>query len=417
VLDSSETTRGRTAAILVAAGRGERLGPGLLKPLRHVGGRSLLERSVDAFLTHPAIDELVVALPKELAESPPDCLCDRSKRIRVVAGGDRRQDSVANAIDATSPSVDLIVVHDAARPFVTAEVISRTIDAARRTGAALAALPARDTVKQVEPEDGRESAEGQSSRVVQTLPRSALVLAQTPQAFERRVLVDAFASCPPGVEATDEAWLVERAGHVVTVVPGDPFNLKITVPEDLIVAEAITRAREGMPPSPGGQPIGRFRIGHGYDLHRLVDGRPLILGGVQVPFERGLLGHSDADIVCHAVTDAILGAAAAGDIGRHFPDADPAYEGASSVALLRTAAGLVSARGYRIVNVDVTVIAERPKVAPYVDAMRGSLAEALGVSIEAVSVKGKTNERVDAVGRGEAMAAHAVALIELVDAR
>jgi 2-C-methyl-D-erythritol 2,4-cyclodiphosphate synthase len=194
--------------------------------------------------------------------------------------------------------------------------------------------------------------------------------------------------------------LAERAGHQVRLVDGDARNLKITTADDLDIAERLV-----------GAPAAAVRIGNGYDLHRLVQGRPLILGGVTIPFERGLDGHSDADAVCHAVTDAILGAAGAGDIGRHFPDTDPAWKDANSLGLLERAAGIVAAAGYRVVNVDVVVIAQRPKLAPHVDAMRATVARALGIASDMVSVKGKTNEGVGSIGAGESIAVHAVALV------
>jgi 2-C-methyl-D-erythritol 2,4-cyclodiphosphate synthase len=188
----------------------------------------------------------------------------------------------------------------------------------------------------------------------------------------------------------------------VRIVEGEPSNIKITTPEDLSAAEI--HARHGAPARTG-------RAGLGYDLHRLVDGRPLILGGVTIPFEKGLQGHSDADVLCHAITDAILGAACAGDIGRHFPDSDPRWKGASSLDLLKRAAGIIEADGLEVGNVDASLVAERPKLAPYIDTMRAKIADVLGVSIDRVSIKAKTNEGVDAIGRGEAMAAHAVALL------
>jgi 2-C-methyl-D-erythritol 4-phosphate cytidylyltransferase/2-C-methyl-D-erythritol 2,4-cyclodiphosphate synthase len=206
-----------------------------------------------------------------------------------------------------------------------------------------------------------------------------------------------------GEDATDEAMLAERAGFRVQLVEGDAGNIKVTTPEDLDVA----RLRLSGPP----RPAGLTRIGTGYDLHRLVPGRPLVLAGVTIPFELGLDGHSDADIVCHAVTDAVLGAAAAGDIGRLFPDTDPEWKGADSVVLLGRAVALIRRAGYAVVNVDATVIAQQPKLLPYLDAMRANLARALGCSEDAVSVKGKTNERLDSMGRGESMACHAVALL------
>jgi 2-C-methyl-D-erythritol 4-phosphate cytidylyltransferase/2-C-methyl-D-erythritol 2,4-cyclodiphosphate synthase len=262
------------------------------------------------------------------------------------------------------------------------------VSAASEAGAAIAAIRAHDTVKQTDA----------SGAITATLPRERIYLAQTPQAFRVPVLRDALRL---EGEATDEAMLAERAGHTVRVVDGDPRNLKITTPDDLTMAEHFT----GTTAAPA------LRIGNGYDLHRLVAGRPLILGGVRVPFEKGLEAHSDGDVICHAVTDAVLGAAGAGDIGRHFPDTDPAWKNADSIELLRRAAALVRQAGYTIVNVDVIVIAQKPKLAPHSDAIRGNLAGALGCDASQISVKGKTNEGVDSMGAGESIAAHAVALL------
>jgi 2-C-methyl-D-erythritol 4-phosphate cytidylyltransferase/2-C-methyl-D-erythritol 2,4-cyclodiphosphate synthase len=358
----------------------------------------LLERSVALFSTHPAVDEMVVALPREVTEGPPACLLAAPKPLQIVAGGALRQDSVANAFAAVSERSEVIVIHDAVRPFASADLISRTVAAAAESGAALAAIQARDTVK-----EGLRHAPGESWVVKATLPRESIFLAQTPQAFRRAVLVDALAvGC--GVNATDEAALAELAGHPVRIVEGEVSNIKITTPDDLRVAEAIARITEGSGPA--------TRVGAGYDLHRLVDGRPLILGGVTIPFDRGLHGHSDADAVCHAVTDAVLGAAAAGDIGQHFPDTDMQWRGASSLDLLRRAVALVSGLGFAVANVDVVVVTERPKLGPHLDAMRTKLAAALGLTPYEVSVKAKTNEGVGEIGRGEAIAAHAIALVQ-----
>jgi 2-C-methyl-D-erythritol 4-phosphate cytidylyltransferase/2-C-methyl-D-erythritol 2,4-cyclodiphosphate synthase len=378
-------------AIIAAGGRGERFGAEQPKQLILIGGRTMLERSVDAFLTHAAVDEVIVALPAELAGRPPVYLTQAAKPLQIVAGGARRQDSVAAAFRAVPASCDVIVVHDAARPFASADLISRTIDAAAEFGASLAAIAARDTVKQVA-----------GSMVRATLDRRTIYLAQTPQAFRRDILRDALAVTS---DATDEASLAEQAGHAVRIVEGETTNIKITTPEDLWMAEAISR---------GGKAARTGRAGMGYDLHRLVEGRPLILGGVTIPFERGLAGHSDADAVCHAVTDAILGAAGAGDIGRHFPDTDQQWKGASSIELLRRAVAVVNGMGLAVGNVDATVILERPKLAPHIDAMRANLAEVLGVTVDRVSVKGKTNEGVGELGRGEAVAVHAIALVRSV---
>ena len=356
-------------------------------PLR---GRSVLEWSVRALLAAPDISEVVVALPGDVAAAPPPFLVDGAdaSRITIVEGGARRQDSVARAFERVPPSADLIVIHDAARPLVSQALIERTVRAAAETGAAIAAMPASDTVKRVA-----------GGRVVGTLRREEIALAQTPQAFRAEVLRAALALAD---DATDEAALAERAGYAVRVVDGDPQNLKVTTPADLAMAERLLDAPA---------PEVRLRIGNGYDLHRLVTGRPLVLGGVTIPFEKGLLGHSDADAVAHAVTDAILGAAGAGDIGRHFPDTDAAWKAADSLDLLTRAAALIRQQGYRVVNVDLVIVAERPRMAPYVPEMTARLARALGVDAARVSIKGKTNEGVDSMGAGASIAVHAVALI------
>jgi 2-C-methyl-D-erythritol 4-phosphate cytidylyltransferase/2-C-methyl-D-erythritol 2,4-cyclodiphosphate synthase len=393
------------SAIIAAGGRGQRLGGTVPKQLLSVAGRSMLERSVQLFVAHPEIDEIIVALPAEITAEPPPYLAATPKSMRIVAGGIRRQDSVANAFEAISERSEVIVIHDAARPFASADLISRTISAAVEAGAAVAALPVRDTVKLAAQGSSDRAAgpEGATTTVAQTLPRELIFLAQTPQAFRRHVLRDALALSDPGVDATDEASLAERAGYIVRIVAGEASNIKVTTADDLPLAESLARA--------AGSASRAGRAGTGYDLHRLVEGRPLMLGGILVPFERGALGHSDADVVCHSVTDAILGAAGLGDIGRHFPDSEARWKGASSLALLARAAALVAASGFRVSNVDVTVILERPKIKDHVEAMRTAVAGALGIDAGHVSIKGKTNEGVDAIGRGEAIAAHAVALL------
>ena len=378
-------------AIIAAGGQGTRMGGDRPKQLMSLGGVTILQRSVDAFDRCRQVDEIVLVVPPELATDSASVARPEGTPVRVVAGGIRRQDSVARGFDASSLSSEIIVVHDAARPLCPTELIVRTIEAAARHGAAIAALPAQDTVKQ--------RAAGDDRFVGRTLARQCIVLAQTPQAFRREVLAEAVGLGRRGVEATDEAVLAERAGHRVVLVAGDPMNIKITTQRDLSIARRFLG--ETMP----------ARVGFGYDLHRLVEGRPLVLGGVRIPHDRGLAGHSDADAVCHAVADAILGAASAGDIGRHFPDTDPRWKGASSIELLRAVVDLVRSRGFVVVNLDVVVVAERPRIGPHTDGMCKAVASAVGVEPDAVSIKGKTNEGVDATGRGEAIAAHAVALL------
>jgi 2-C-methyl-D-erythritol 4-phosphate cytidylyltransferase / 2-C-methyl-D-erythritol 2,4-cyclodiphosphate synthase len=381
-------------AIIAAAGAGTRLGGVVPKQFLAVGGQSVLARALEAFYASPRVTDVIVVTRSEAVAQVQASVRPGGKPTIVVPGGATRQASVARGVEQLAGGVEYVLVHDAARPFVTPALIERALDGAIADGAAIVALPVTDTVKRV-------TAAGGPPRIVETIPRETIYLAQTPQAFRRDVLEAAVALGRDGVEGTDEAALAERAGHPVRIVEGDPDNVKITTPADLERARVIAGAARAL-------------VGTGYDLHTLVEGRPLVLGGVTVPSNRGALGHSDADVVCHAVTDALLGAAALGDIGRHFPDTDPAWKDASSIDLLARAAALVRGAGYDVTNVDVSVILQRPKIAPFIDAIREGVARAVGLPLVRVSVKGKTNEGVDAVGRGEAIAAHAVALIEAV---
>ena len=278
----------------------------------------------------------------------------------------------------------LVAIHDAARPFVSRAVITAALEAAARTGAAAPAVPVKDTIKVA-----------QGGRVVSTPDRAMLYAVQTPQCFSREKYRQALA-CVTGEQArqvTDDCSLFELAGMPVELTAGDYGNYKITTPDDLKKEKTM-------------------RIGHGYDVHRLVEDRKLILGGVEIPYEKGLLGHSDADVLLHAVMDAVLGAAALGDIGRHFPDTDPAYRGADSLALTRAVAALIREHGYTVGNIDATILCQKPKLAPYIEEMRRNIAAAFGVAADAVSVKATTEEHLGFTGEGLGIAAHAVALLE-----
>jgi len=374
--------------VIVAAGRGARLGAAVPKQFLDLGGRSVLQHSVATFIAHPDIRETVVVLPAESVAHGPALAGGVAGAVRFVAGGDRRQDSVRLGVAGLSTDVDVILIHDAARPFADAAIIDRVIAGTRESGAAVPAVQARDTIKRVD----------LTRHVVhETLPRQEIWLAQTPQGFQRSVLDDVLALGTGTLDATDEAMLAERAGHPVRVVAGDERNVKITTADDLRSARA---AHVSVP-----------RVGTGYDLHRLVEGRPLILAGVVVPFGRGPEAHSDGDVLCHSIIDAILGAASAGDIGQHFPNTDPRWKNAPGLTLLERTVAIVREAGWAVANVDATIVLERPKIMPHVPAMREHLARTLALSIGQVSVKAKTNEGVDATGRGEAIAAHAVAVL------
>jgi 2-C-methyl-D-erythritol 4-phosphate cytidylyltransferase/2-C-methyl-D-erythritol 2,4-cyclodiphosphate synthase len=391
------------SAILAAGGRGARMGAAVPKQLLMIGERSILQRSFDALEVHAAISEIIVVLPSELAAAPPEFLQSTRKRVCVVGGGATRHESVANAFArVTAKEAGYVLIHDAARPFASSGLIEKVIDAARHSPgrSAIAAMRSSDTVKEVASERGAERV------IARTVPRDTIYLAQTPQVFFHQFLAQAIDLGRVRGDATDEASLVEAAGHPVVVVDGEPSNIKITTEEDMRVAEAIAGVG-----NPGARIRAVPRIGIGYDLHRLEPGRPLIIGGVSVPHETGLIGHSDADVLCHAITDAILGAAAVGDIGRHFPDTDPQWKDANSLMLLTRAVKIVRDAGFTVSNVDAVVIAEAPKLFPYVDVIRRSLAAAIGIDVSAVSVKGKTNEKVGPLGRNEAIAVHAVAML------
>lgn len=347
----------------------------------------------------PEIAEIVlVVAPEDVERARKELVRSGGPQTeRVAAGGARRQQSVRAALAEVSSGCDLVVVHDAARPFAKPDLIRRCLEAAALHGAAVAAVPATDTVKQVGPD----------LEVAATLDRCRLWLVQTPQAFRRELLVEAHeAAAAAGVECTDDASLVERLGHRVQVVPGDRDNIKITWPEDVCRSEQMMAS--------GQQGIHQeitTRTGIGYDAHRFTEDRPLVLAGVRFRDSKGLLGHSDADVVCHAICDALLGAIGAGDIGQHFPDSDPSYERISSVSLLERVSNMVRESGWDIENVDAVVIAEEPRIAPRIADMRRCLADAMGTEAARVSLKGKTTEGMGFTGRGEGIATQAIAVL------
>ncbi len=383
----------RVGAILAAGGSGTRAG--LAKQWVRLGGESVLLRSARVLAACDLVDALVAVVPAGEERRAQGELSGLEKPVTVVAGGPARSDSVRNGLAALRGCA-IVLVHDAARPFATPELARAVALAAARHGAALAAVAATDTVKKASPETGETGLR----RVESTLDRRALWLAQTPQGFRTDVLWRAFeAAGPAAAEATDECALVERLGSPVMLVPGEEGNFKITTAADL----ARARARVDAPAAP-------IAMGIGYDVHPFAEGRKLILGGVEFEGD-GLLGHSDADICAHAIGDAVLGAAGLGDLGRHFPDTDPQWKGVSSLKLLREIARKVGEAGWRVGNCDVTLAARRPKIAPRAEEMRRCLAEALGIAPGQVNVKATTGEKLGFVGRGEGIAAHAVALL------
>ena len=362
-----------------------------------LGGETVLERSVRAFDECPEVDELVIVTGAS-SENAQRAVARCKKPVRLVKGGSTRAESARSGVAAAHGR--LVAVHDAARPFVSQSVIADTIAAAARCGAAAPAVPVKDTIKQAKGGNGKTVPEG--CMVENTPDRSTLYAVQTPQCFDRAAYLAALDELDEASArlVTDDCSLFELTGRAVQLTQGDYANYKITTREDL--------------PRPEQKEEHKMRIGHGYDVHRLVEGRKLILGGVEVPFEKGLLGHSDADVLVHAVMDAVLGAAALGDIGQHFPDNDPAYSGADSLKLACRVAQILKEHGWRIENIDATLLCQRPKLAPHIPAMRANLAAAFGLPVEAVSVKATTEEHLGFTGEGLGIAAHAVALIEAV---
>lgn len=384
----------KVAALVVAAGRGSRMGDGLPKQYRRLGGRPVLRHSLGTFAAHPGIDTTVVVIHPD--DRP---LYDEAAAGLAlpdpVPGGAERQESVRLGLEALQGvAPDLVLIHDGARPFVDAGVIDRVIAALSEHPGAIPALPVADTLKR-----GAPAAGGGAPVIAETVPRDGLWRAQTPQGFRYADLLRAHRSAE-GQVLTDDAAVMEAAGGTVVLVPGAEANVKITTREDLLRAERLF----DRPLEP--------RVGTGFDVHAFAsEGDGVQLCGVFVPYTARLAGHSDADVGWHAITDAILGAIGAADIGRHFPPGDPQWKGADSAVFLAHAARLVEARGGRIAHVDATLICERPKVGPFRAAMRSRTAEVLGISSERVNVKGTTTERLGFTGRGEGIAAQASATV------
>jgi 2-C-methyl-D-erythritol 4-phosphate cytidylyltransferase/2-C-methyl-D-erythritol 2,4-cyclodiphosphate synthase len=376
----------RIAALVVAAGRGTRLGGEAPKQYQMLAGASLLRRSLALFVAHPRIGEVRAVIHPDDA-SRYDEAASGLGLAAPVAGGATRQESVRLGLEALAADPpDLVLIHDAARPLTPPALLDRVIDALATHDGAVPALALADTLKR-----------GEDGRVIATVPRDGLFRVQTPQGFRFSMILDAHRRLA-GAELTDDAAVAEAAGLAVALVPGDEEAVKITTSDDLAQAR---------------RSLAETRIGTGFDVHRLGPGDHVWLCGVRLPHDRGLIGHSDGDVGLHALTDAVLGAIGAGDIGQHFPPTDPQWRGAASFRFLEHAAGLVQSRAGRIVNVDVTLICERPKVGPHREAMRARVAEILGLAADRVSVKATTSEQLGFTGRGEGIAAQAVATVLL----
>jgi 2-C-methyl-D-erythritol 4-phosphate cytidylyltransferase/2-C-methyl-D-erythritol 2,4-cyclodiphosphate synthase len=372
-------------ALIVAAGSGSRLGGDLPKQYRPIGGKAVLAHAVDALASHPAIDAVRVVIGQGQEGLAREALACRHVG-ELITGGRERADSVRAGLAAVE--TDVILVHDAARPFCPHDVIDRLLAALEGAEGAVPVLPVADTLARAAGELG------------DAVDRSGLVRVQTPQAFRHGSLVEAYAQWT-GPSPTDESTVLRAVGRRVATVEGDAMLEKLTSPDDWTRAEAWLQAR--LIP----------RTGMGFDVHAFAGPGPVMIGGVEIPHDRGLAGHSDADVVLHAITDALLGAAALGDIGQHFPPSDPQWKGADSSIFLAHAARLVRDAGGAIDFVDCTIICESPKVGPHRDAMRTRVAEILRLPLSAVSIKATTTERLGFTGRREGIAAQAVANIRV----
>ena len=375
------------SAVIVAAGEGLRAGPGEPKAWRALAGRPIVRWSVEGLLAAGAHEVVVVVAPDRLG-SADEALAGLGGWT-AVAGGRTRAESVLAGLDALKADPDqAVLIHDAARPFVGKAHVDRLLAALGLADGAIPTLSVPDTLKRG---DGV---------VAETVSRDGLWRAQTPQAFRLGRLRAAYMAWPTGEEPTDDASVVERAGGRVAMVAGDPMLMKLTYPEDFMLAEQLSAGRRIV------------RMGQGIDAHRFGPGDAVWLGGVRIPHDMGLIGHSDADCGLHALTDAVLGAIADGDIGEHFPPSDPQWRGLSSDRFLLHAVSRVAAKGGRILNADLTLICERPKIRPHRDAMRGRIAELLGLPIDRVSVKATTTEGMGFTGREEGLMAQAVVAVE-----
>lgn len=385
----------QVSAIIVAAGRGARAGGGVPKQFRNLGGESLLRRSLRLFAAHTAVRTIQTVIDLDFADEFQSAAGGLAKIKPAVAGGVTRQQSVFAGLEAVAEDKpDFVLIHDAARPLASPALLARSIEAAGETGAAVPALHVSDTVKRVDTE----------GRVSETLDRSALRTIQTPQAFAFAPILAAHrrAAKDGRNDFTDDAALAEWVGMTVTTFPGDPGNIKITTPEDFLRAQSIDA-----------QQLSDIRTGSGFDVHAFGPGGHVMLGGVKIANSQALVGHSDADVLLHAITDALLGTIGEGDIGKHFPPSDQEWRGASSDRFLAHAVSLVAARGGRIAHLDATILCETPKIGPHADAIRKSIAAIANIDISRISIKATTTEGLGFLGRGEGIAALATATVRL----
>ena len=379
--------------IIGAAGEGKRFGAQLPKQFLKINNKTILQMSIGPFNENELVDQIIVVCHRDFIAQTQNICNEFEKVSKVICGGKERQDSISRGLEELDHcnGESLVLIHDGARPFVSREIIERVIDKASSNGAAVPCVPVKDTIRIIDREN---------KDISRTLDRNSLVAVQTPQGFNLSLIRKAYENAfENDFLGTDDASLVELLGERVYMVMGDYKNLKITTKEDL--PKGVTH-NDSMP---------GLRIGTGYDVHRLVEGRKLVLCGVEVPYQLGLLGHSDADVATHALMDAVLGAASLGDIGKLFPDSDQSFKGISSMILLRKVMDEIKSKGFRIGNADITIVAQKPKLAPYIEEMRDTLAKEMEIPKDLVSVKATTTEKLGFAGRGEGIEAQAVCSI------
>jgi 2-C-methyl-D-erythritol 4-phosphate cytidylyltransferase/2-C-methyl-D-erythritol 2,4-cyclodiphosphate synthase len=380
----------KVAVLIAAAGSGNRLKSDVPKQFLKIEGITMLEKTAMVFENSPLVDAIYVVASEKGQELCKEILSNVSKFSGVTVGGNTRQDSVRKGLgfmDGSMKPADIVLIHDAARPFISEEVVERVVESAAHHGAAVPCIPVVDTIYKGEEIVGEH---GEDYWILSTLTdRSKLHSVQTPQGFFYNIIMRAHdAAEARSNEATDDGSLVKRLGINVRLVEGAQENYKITTPKDLAESE--------------------IRVGIGFDVHAFAEGRPLILGGVDIPYEKGLMGHSDADVLTHAIMDAMLGALSLGDIGTHFPDTDPAYAGIDSMKLLDCVLAMIQKKGFEVFNVDTVIVAERPRMSELIPSIKSSLAEALGVPEDFVGVKATTTEGLGFTGREEGIGAQAI---------
>ena len=383
----------QAAAIIPAAGSGTRMNASLPKQYLELAGKPILVRTVAAFHHHPDIARLIVVVPQDRVDSTRELLnsWQLGGKTMVIAGGLRRQDSVKAGLDQLDAQCTIVLVHDGARPLVSQELIGQCLVQAEKHGAAIAAIPVKDTLKRG----------GTNGQVTATIDRQDLWQAQTPQAARLSMLHDAYAKAGE-LDFTDEASLLEHAGYPVKLVTGAETNIKITRREDLSLAQTLLRQKQSH----------QMRIGHGYDAHCFAENRKLVLGGVTVAHTRGLAGHSDADVVTHALCDAILGALGKGDIGKHFPDTSIEFKDMYSIKLLEQVAATMVSESYQLANGDITIVCQAPRLANYLETMAQTMAAACHTTPDQLNLKATTTEKMGFTGRMEGISCHAVVLLQ-----